>query len=433
MRINSCKAEVTFDMNRMLHDRQAIRTVARVKPIVVRVASRFLGLALIVLGGSPAIFAQAPPSPRPAVGGGSPSESSSSPRSVAPPAPLPASNGLGSTPRVVPSSYGDYKLSPSDVVEVQIEDAPELSGNYRVNQEGNIPMKFLGALPVAGRTTDEVTTMVVNGLRGRYLRNPQVYVAVRQYNSRTFFIQGAVRSPGVYIIEEHPSLFKLITVAGGLVERHAPTAFIIRESRPSPEKLERARAGLPPAGSAADPKSPEEAVVKGNAPTELAQYAEQLRARRSGVEGETEYELITAQISGLFRGNFQQNLVIQPNDLVFIPPAEVFFVAGEVKAPGQFSLREGTTLRQAISLAQGTLFNAATNRTIIFRQDPLTGKLEEMIVDVAAVMSGKQEDVGIMPNDVIMIPNSRLKSVGGALGRGVGMGLAQAVLWTIFR
>jgi len=319
------------------------------------------------------------------------------------------------------------------VVEIQIEDAPELSGNYRVNQQGNIPMKFLGSLSVVGRTTDEVTAMVANGLRGRYLRNPQVYVAVRQYNSRTFFIQGAVRNPGVYVIEEHPSLFKLITVAGGLVDRHAPTAFIIRESRPSPENLERLRAGLPTRQSAPEKNSSVDTASQQNVATELTNYAEQLRARTQGVEGDVEYELITAQISGLFRGNFEQNVVIQPNDLVYIPPAESFFVAGEVKSPGQFPLREGTTLRQAISLAQGTLFNAAANRTIIFRQDPLSGKLEELIVDVAAIMNGKQDDIGIMPNDVIMIPNSRLKSVGGALGRTVGGGLAQAMLWTIFR
>jgi polysaccharide export outer membrane protein len=294
-------------------------------------------------------------------------------------------------------------------------------------------MKFLGSLPVVGRTTDEVTAMVANGLRGRYLRNPQVYVAVRQYNSRTFFIQGAVRSPGVYVIEERPSLFKLITVAGGLIDRHAPTAFIIRESRPTPEHLERSRAGLPPEKSTAETSSSVESASRQNISTELTRYAEQLRARTQDVEGGVEYELITAQISGLFRGNFEQNIVIQPNDLVYIPPAEVFFVAGEVKSPGQFPLREGTTLRQAISLAQGTLFNAASNRTIIFRQDPLSGKLEELIVDVAAIMNGKQDDIGIMPNDVIMIPNSRLKSVGGALGRTVGAGFAQAILWTIFR
>jgi polysaccharide export outer membrane protein len=371
-----------------------------------------------------------------------PAQSPTPPRPVAPVAEEGADLGGRSTPpespiasgtaaqaaRMLPSNYGDYLLAPSDVIEVQIEDAPELSGNYRVNQQGRIPMKFLGSIPVAGLTTEEVTSTISEGLRGRYLRNPQVYVSVRQYNSRTFFIQGAVKSPGVYVIEDRPSLFKLITVAGGLVERHAPTAFIIRETRPSPERLERSQAGLPP-----DDLSTQNSSAPGGLPPKLSQYVEQARARTAGVIGDTEYELITAQISGLFRGSFDQNVIIQPNDLVYIPPAEVFFVAGEVKAPGQFPLREGTTLRQAISLAQGTLFNAASGRGLIFRQDPLTGKLNELAVDVAAVMNGKQDDVSIMPNDVIMIPHSRLKSFGGAMGRTLGMGMTQALLWTLLR
>ena len=48
----------------------------------------------------------------------------------------------------------------------------------------------------------------------RYLKDPKVYVSVKQYNSRTFFIQGAVRSPGVYVISGKPTLFKLMTIAG---------------------------------------------------------------------------------------------------------------------------------------------------------------------------------------------------------------------------
>jgi protein involved in polysaccharide export with SLBB domain len=75
---------------------------------------------------------------------------------------------------------------------------------------------------------------------------------------------------------------------------------------------------------------------------------------------------------------------------VNIPPAKVFFVAGEVRAPGQFQLKEGTTLRQAISLAQGTTFKAPLNNGVIFRDDPETGKREEIRVDISQVMSGKK-------------------------------------------
>ena len=54
------------------------------------------------------------------------------------------------------------------------------------------------------------------------------YSRAKQYNSRSFFIQGAVRNPGVYQSEGKPSLLELITLASGLSETHGSTAFIIR-------------------------------------------------------------------------------------------------------------------------------------------------------------------------------------------------------------
>ncbi len=318
-------------------------------------------------------------------------------------------------PSVIMSADEDYRLAASDVIEIIIEDAPELSGNYRVNKSGTIPMKYLGTMKVIDMTSEEISTQVAEGLRGRYLKDPKVYVTVKQYNSRNFFIQGSIRSPGVYVIEGRPSLFKLISIAGGLTENHGSTAYIIRETKVDPVKLEKARAGQ------AD-KTDKQAV-----PTEIARAVEEVKGDGTVIEGEAEYELITAHISGLFRGRFEQNLIIQPNDLVYVPPSDVFFVAGEVRAPGQFPLRDGTTLRQAISLAQGTYFKSDTKHGIIFRQDPLSGKLNEVRVDIGAVMSGKAQDMLIMPNDVIMVPNSAVKSVSGALMSALATGL----MWRI--
>ena len=103
-----------------------------------------------------------------------------------------------------------------------------------------------------------------------------------------------------------------------------------------------------------------------------------------------------------------------------IPPSDVFFVAGEVNKPGSFVLKDGTSLRQAVSLAQGTTMNAAGDRAVIFREGP-TGKREELKVDVAAVMSGKKPDVPILANDIVMVPNSRMKSVGNAMLKAFGL------------
>ena len=77
-------------------------------------------------------------------------------------------------------------------------------------------------------------------------------------------------------------------------------------------------------------------------------------------------------------------------------------------------------------MAQGMKFEAASGRGIIFRDDA-NGKREEMRVDIGAVMNGKKQDVAILPNDIIIVPNSQLKSVGGALLRAFGLTTVQRV------
>src|SRR5262249_36593170 len=162
-------------------------------------------------------------------------------------------------------------------------------------------------------------------------------------------------NPGVYQMEGRPSLLKLITIAGGLADNHGSTAFIIRAVR-------RAKQGANLEPSGANSKQAAEASI-GSAQAEKPEPA--LLEPDLGPEGEN-YDLLQVNINGLFKGQFDQNMYAEPGDIVNIPPADVFFVAGEVQAPGSFPLKEGTTLRQAISLAQGTTFKAALGRGIIF-------------------------------------------------------------------
>jgi polysaccharide export outer membrane protein len=145
------------------------------------------------------------------------------------------------------------------------------------------------------------------------------------------------------------------------------------------------------------------------------------------IEGEPDYELMTANIGGILRGRLNNNIIVEPSDVVYIPPADVFYVAGEVRAPGQYQLKQGITLRQAISLAQGAPFKAKLDKGIIFREDPVTGKFTELPVDIASVMSGKKDDMPILPNDVIYVPNSAFKSVSAAFLMALGTGAAYRI------
>jgi polysaccharide biosynthesis/export protein len=299
----------------------------------------------------------------------------------------------------------DYRINPGDVIDIQVDRAPELSGMRRVAASGTIRMEYLGPVTAHGKTADELAGFIADSLRVRYLKNPRVTVTIAQMNSHTFFIQGAVNHPGAYQIEGRPSLLTLVTVAGGFTENHGSTAFIIREAN-------RPESDLPDAGA---PNAPPILRPKSGAAALPSQSTAQSDDRDQAPEEREGYELVKVDINGLLRGEFDENMRLNPRSVVNIPRAEVFFVGGDVNAPGSFLFKEGATFRQAIALAHGMKFTAAAGRAIIFREDPVTRKKQEIRVDASKIMSGKQEDVAVNANDIIIVPNSRSKTVSGAL------------------
>jgi polysaccharide export outer membrane protein len=319
-------------------------------------------------------------------------------------APIRSPDGLGVTGAVA-EVREDYRINPGDVIEIQVDRAPELSGARRVSASGTIRMQYLGPVTAHGKTADELAGFIADSLRGRYLKNPRVTVTIEQMNSHTFFIQGAVNRPGAYQMEGRPSLLTLVTVAGGLKENHGSSAFIIREARrpdgaiPDADEPKLLSISRPESGAASPPSQP---------PSRSGDR-DQEPEERDG------YELIKVNINGLFRGDFDKNMRLDPRSVVNIPQSEVFFVGGDVNAPGSFQFKEGATLRQAITLAQGMKITAASSRAIIFREDPGSGKRLEIRVDAGKIMNGKQEDVEINANDIVIIPNSRSKTVSGAI------------------
>jgi polysaccharide export outer membrane protein len=346
----------------------------------------FAALAMLMLCASPAIYGR---------------QERSQPQ-LKPKNQTPSTPNLANDVLVAPDE--DYRIGPSDVIEIQVEDAPQLCKQHRVSALGNVTINlpFLKKLNVLNKTADEVETMLADGLRGRYLKNPQVFVSVVQPNSRIFFVQGAVRAPGHYRIEGRPTLIKLISAAGGLADSYGSTAFIYREIKERKEAKE-----APPAEAAAPNPQPTADHTGAPDPAEKA-----------------EYELISVTISKFNKGQIKEaSLYLQTGDIIIIPPTDVFFVAGEVQHPGEFSLKEGTTLRQAISLAQGTTFNAAPQRGVIFREE---GKERvEKKINISDIMNGKAPDLPIMANDIIIVPNSRWKSVTGALLKAFGTNSAR--------
>jgi polysaccharide export outer membrane protein len=303
----------------------------------------------------------------------------------------------------------DYRISAGDVIQLQIEDAPELSHIYRVNSSGYIEMPVLGMVEAQKRTTFELARQIKKGLQDEeYLNTPNVLVTIKQYNSQTFLVQGSVRTPGVFQTEGRPSLLTMIGLAGGLAADAGPIAFILR-----PNKTKRTAPEADTQISSLQDQTP--------APDQSTQTQAGGSAPAPSVD--PNYDMIRVNLSALYRGQFDQR--VEPGDIINIPRADVFYVTGEVKSPGSFTLKEGTTLRQALSLAQGMTFNAKGARGVIMREDPAQGSRQEIKVDISAVVNGKEEDIPLQANDVIIIPNSRTKSIGGMLLQALGVNSAR--------
>jgi protein involved in polysaccharide export with SLBB domain len=130
-----------------------------------------------------------------------------------PAAPAPRASGPSTRPAT---------LGPNDVFEVRIYQEPDLSGTYRVGSDGAIAFPLLGPLTVSGLTPSEVAALVTRRLRDGYIKNPQVTLTVKEYNSKKILVLGAVARPGEYPFVEDMSIVSAIAQAGGFTRVAAP-------------------------------------------------------------------------------------------------------------------------------------------------------------------------------------------------------------------
>lgn len=139
---------------------------------------------------------------------------SCAPGAVSPVDSIENSTSTDSPPQIITDQY---ILQSGDEIHIQVFNDPELTMDATVSQSGSINYSYVGSIPVAGLTADQLTESITEKLRGAYLKNPSVNVTVRQY--RSFFIDGEVRSPGSYAYEPGLTMAKAVSLAGGMTDR----------------------------------------------------------------------------------------------------------------------------------------------------------------------------------------------------------------------
>jgi polysaccharide export outer membrane protein len=119
----------------------------------------------------------------------------------------------------LPDTHGTvYRLGVGDQIRIITVGGTELTGDFRVNDGGDIAIPLLGTVHAAGLSTSELEQRIIKGLVDKQLfRDPSVAVEVLTY--RPVFILGEVTKPGEYPYQPGMTLLTAVSIAGGFTYR----------------------------------------------------------------------------------------------------------------------------------------------------------------------------------------------------------------------
>ena len=249
----------------------------------------------------------------------------------------------------------DYKIGRQDLLEIRVFDLKELDQTVRVADDGSITLPLLGRLQVAGLTKGELEGMIARLLEEKYVRNPQVTIFVKEYESKKVAVSGAVKKPDTYEMLGDKTLLEMISLAGGL-DRDLGKEIVI--FRPEEEGTKRIAIDLDKLVYQADPAL---------------------------------------------------NVAVLPGDIVYVPSVEKvrIFVTGAVKSPNLYEVprSEPVTVLKAVTLAGGTTDRASQSKVQIIRTGP-DGQRQTIPVNLKKVKRGKAEDPVLQKDDLVLVPES---------------------------
>ena len=125
------------------------------------------------------------------------------------------------------------KLGVGDAIRVTVYQQPDLTTEARINERGLVAMPLIGEVKLAGLSQAEAATAIGESLKkGKYLKNPQVAVALTTLRSKQVSVLGLVARPGRYALDDTSSnLSDVIAAAGGIGAGGAETVTVLRDGK----------------------------------------------------------------------------------------------------------------------------------------------------------------------------------------------------------
>jgi polysaccharide export outer membrane protein len=281
----------------------------------------------------------------------------------------------------LPGIGTDYRIGPADELEIFITNFSQESVSVRVTNTGAITIPLLGTMQVTDLTTEELEAGIIGRLKEKKLiEQPEVLVHVAEFRARPIYIVGDVDYPGEYVMSQQLTLMEAILMAGGIDFPAGRYGYLHRRL------------------SEGGPEAPTEHMIK-----------------NPEVAG-ANHEVIKVDLQPLKQGGvLDPDIPMRRGDIFVVPRRKigVIYVIGDVLKPGPFEIPPENTMRvsQALAAGGGPAKTAKISKGVLVRYDA-AGKRQELPVDFAAILHGRQADFDVQPNDVIFIPGATAKTLG---------------------
>lgn len=245
------------------------------------------------------------------------------------------------------------RLGPGDLLDVSVYGVSDLGTKTRVGNNGDIYLPLIDYVHVAGLTQDEAQTVIEKRFTsGGFLVDPHVSVFIDEYASQGVNVLGAVNRPGVYPVLGKQRVLDIVAAAGGLSEKAGQTATLSHKEQPEQATT---------------------ISLRGNA------------------QGES------------------SSIEVQPGDTLFVRPADVVYVVGDVARPSGLLMDGGSlTVLQAIALVGGTTRTSKLSGVKIIHKG--TTGMSETVVPLKKILQAKVPDVPMQANDILFVPSSAAKA-----------------------
>jgi polysaccharide export outer membrane protein len=232
-----------------------------------------------------------------------------------------------------------YVIGPQDSIRITVFDEPELSGTYRVESDGMLMFPLVQRVPASGLTLREFQDRLTKQLAADFIRNPQVRVEIDQYKSQSVFVMGEVRTPQKVTMTGSMTLLEALAQAGSPTTTASSIVTIIHPRAANTT------------GAMPDPEAEKDA-------------------------DKSIVDLTDLQAANAF--------VLRDGDIITVPKAETFYIAGNIRNPGSYVLQAGETLEQALAVAgglteRGTTRGVKANRLVNGKMVEVTLKLPDLI------------------------------------------------------